>query len=441
MSIIQTKLKQAKQNEELSKKELLQLFLSTRQFTEELCRPLETEDYVVQTTDDVSPPKWHLAHTSWYFEAFVLLKYMPDYKIFNELFSYIFNSYYESVGDRASRPRRGTLSRPTVKEIYNYRKYVNDKMLELVEQVDDKIFPECYSLIELGINHEQQHQELLVTDIKNIFANNPIKPVYYKSDLNFDLSKKSTPAKFIDFQGGVCEIGYKSTDFSFDNERPKHKVFLDDFKLQNRLTTNSEYLEFINDGGYSNYIYWLSDGWDLVNRNNWKCPLYWEKIDNEWYTMTLNGFQRLNLTEPVCHISFYEADAYAKWAKKRLPTEAEWEVAANISKPNKVGSNLLEKKTFHPQTCMIPQDPKCLLSQLFGNVWEWTNSAYLPYPGYKQPVGLLGEYNGKFMSNQMILKGGSCATPQDHIRITYRNFFQPDKRWQFTGVRLASNVE
>ena len=408
--------------------ELISFYKSAREDTENICKPLEIEDYVIQTTEDISPPKWHLGHTSWYFETFLLQKYKPGYKTFNELFNFIFNSYYETIGNRVKRSNRGALSRPTVKEIYEYRRYVDNHMLELLESPN--IDFECVELIELGLNHEQQHQELLITDIKNIFASNPLKPIY--NNLTLKQSTRIEPLKFIEIKGGVHEIGSSNIHFSFDNEKPKHKVLINDFKLHNRLITNNEYLEFINDGGYSDHRLWLSDGWDKICNENWNSPLYWEKLDDEWLIMTLSGQQKLNPFEPVCHVSFYEADAFSRWSKKRLPTEAEWEIAAQ-NQENKEG-NFLENNNFHP----IPNlDSKTKLSQMFGDTWEWTASAYLPYPGYKQPEGVFGEYNGKFMSNQMVLRGGSCATPKNHIRETYRNFFQCDKRWQFSGIRLV----
>jgi ergothioneine biosynthesis protein EgtB len=309
-------------------------------------------------------------------------------------------------------------------------------MLELLETISDETYPECMSLIELGLNHEQQHQELLITDIKNLFSSNPSRPVYNNSNSKLGQSEKTTPLRYIEIEGGIYEIGCGADGFSFDNEGPRHKVLVNGFKLQNRLVTNGEYLEFINAGGYSTHGLWLSDGWDITCRENWKSPLYWERLDDEWFIMTLSGIQKLNLSEPVCHVSFYEADAFVRWSKKRLPTEAEWEVAASTQIVENKNSNFLENKIFHPIPFM---NSGTKLSQMFGDTWEWTASTYLPYPGYKQPKGIFGEYNGKFMSNQMVLKGGSCATPKDHIRTTYRNFFQCDKRWQFTGIRLASD--
>lgn len=416
---------------------MINSFKSIRYLTEELCKPLETEDYVVQTIGDVSPPKWHLGHTSWFFETFILQKFKPNYNLFNDTFNFIFNSYYESIGHRVKREKRGILSRPTVKEVYEYRKYINDQIIELIETTNDEIQIQIANIVELGLNHEQQHQELLLTDIKNIFACNLLKPVYSKSNSVPALLSKLTKSEYIAFEEGIYKVGHNGNSFAFDNESPRHKVFIKGFILQNRLVTNGEYLEFIEDGGYFDHRLWLSDGWEIVHHENWTCPLYWEKRDNKWFNMTLSGMQKLNLYEPVCHISYYEADAYSKWSNKRLPTEWEWEVAASVFTGENKNDNFLENKYFHP----IPlQKSERKLQQMFGNVWEWTQSAYLAYPGYNQPNGVFGEYNGKFMSNQMVLRGGSCVTPINHIRVSYRNFLQCDKRWQFTGLRLAADV-
>ncbi len=416
---------------------LINSFKSIRDLTEELCKPLEIEDYVIQTMEDVSPPKWHLGHTNWFFETFVLQKFKPNYKVYNNTFNFIFNSYYETIGHRVQRGKRGMLSRPTVKEVYEYRRHINDQVIELIETANDKVQTQIANIVELGLNHEQQHQELLLTDIKNIFACNPLKPVYIKSNPAPDLLNKEIKSEYVDFKGGVYEIGHRNNGFAFDNESPRHKIFIEDFKLQTRLTTNGEYLEFINDGGYLDHRLWLSDGWEKVHCENWTCPLYWKKEDNEWFNMTLFGMRKLVLSEPICHISYYEADAYSKWSKKRLLTELEWEVAASISLKEDISGNFLESRHFHP----VPlQKSEKKLHQMFGDVWEWTNSSYLAYPGYKQPNGVFGEYNGKFMSNQMVLKGGSCVTPKDHIRTSYRNFLQPEKQWQFSGIRLAYSL-
>lgn len=420
-----------------AKEQIFDLYKSTRKLTVDICNPLEIEDYVVQPMDDVSPPKWHLGHTSWFFETFVLKHFGRGYKALNDTYNFIFNSYYESIGERIYRPKRGSLSRPTVKEVIQYRNYVDEKICDLIQSVDGFEWEKIGKLIEFGIHHEMQHQELLLTDIKNIFGINPLRPTYIKANCSVEQKTDAIKSEFIEIKGGLREIGFDGNDFSFDNEKPIHKVFIDDFKIQNRLVTNKEYLEFINDGGYSNPVYWLSDAWAVIQKEKWNSPLYWEKIDNEWLIMTLSGLLKLNLSEPVCHVSFYEADAYARWKKKRLLTEAEWEVAAStISDDN--NCNFLESRNFHP---IIGKNNKNVkIMQMLGDAWEWTGSSYLSYPGYVQPEGAFGEYNGKFMCNQIVLRGGSCVTPSKHIRKTYRNFFQPDKRWQFTGIRLASEV-
>jgi ergothioneine biosynthesis protein EgtB len=390
------------------------------------------EDYVIQSMPDVSPAKWHLGHTTWFFETFLLQKYLPGYKTYNQIYGYLFNSYYETIGERWARANRGLLSRPTVQEVYSYREYVNDKMTLLLEKGNEDA--DLLFLVTLGVNHEQQHQELLVTDIKHVLALNPTRPVYREAIVSNPGT--STTNDFVEFAGGLVEIGFAGNGFSFDNERPRHRVWLNDFLLQRKLVTNGEYLEFMQDGGYSNFRNWLSDGWALVQQQQWEHPLYWEEQDGEWQIMTLSGMRPLNLSEPVCHVSYYEADAYAKWTGKRLPQEAEWEHAATVAVHETSDGNFLESSQFHPISAGGPSDR---LQQMFGDVWEWTQSSYLPYPGFKPESGAVGEYNGKFMSDQMILRGGSCATPQSHIRATYRNFFQCDKRWQFTGIRLASD--
>jgi ergothioneine biosynthesis protein EgtB len=412
---------------------LWQSYRAVREHTEDLARPLETEDYVVQSMPDVSPAKWHLAHTTWFFETFLLQKFLQDYKPFHNLYGYLFNSYYETIGDRWSRTNRGLLSRPTVRDVYEYRSYVDEQIQLLMEKQLVEENQSANFLIELGIHHEQQHQELLITDIKHVLALNPLHPVYAQQSC--DCLADAIESRFVEFSAGLHEIGFSGPGFSFDNERPGHRVYVEDFSLQNRLVTNAEYLQFIQDGGYSNFRHWLSDGWAMVQQQQWRHPLYWENKDGAWYQMTLTGFHPLNLSEPVCHVSYYEADAYAKWANKRLPTEAEWEIAASTVEKKLADCNFLESGNFHPQPNYELDQP---LIQMFGDVWEWTQSAYLPYPGFRQEPGAVGEYNGKFMSNQMVLRGGSCATPLSHIRKTYRNFFQCDKRWQFMGIRLAS---
>lgn len=412
---------------------LLKNYKRVRSFSEKLCKPLKTEDYVIQTMPDVSPTKWHLAHTSWFFEAFILNKATENYKSINSLYAYLFNSYYIQMGERWYRPNRGILSRPTVKEIFEYRKHVDNHMLHLIDNCNEKTFAEFAPVIEIGLNHEQQHQELLLTDIKHVLSHNPLRPIYSnKVEENNSLIHK---IYWIEFEGGVSEIGFIGNGFAYDNETPKHKEFLNPFKIAHRLITNEEYIEFIEDGGYQNAVHWLSDGWTTVEQEKWNAPLYWEKKDGRWWNFTLNGFSEVKPDEPVCHVSLYEADAYASWKDARLPTEAEWEVAAaDLS----YSGNFVESENFHPAS--LKNGNEEALNQMYGDVWEWTRSAYTPYPGYKPLPGALGEYNGKFMSSQMVLRGGSCATSQTHIRKTYRNFFPPHSRWQFMGIRLAKDV-
>jgi ergothioneine biosynthesis protein EgtB len=420
-----------------SRPELVDSFKEVRGQSEDLCAPLQTEDYVIQSVDDVSPPKWHLGHITWFFETFLLQKYFPGYQPHHSQYGYLFNSYYETIGDRWARANRGLLSRPTVKEVYEYRARINSRIVELIQSVSSNLWNEFLFLMDLGLNHEQQHQELLVTDIKNILAINPLKPVY-KERVESPKPNPLPQSKFIDFEGGVFEIGYDGPGFSFDNERPRHRVLLEDFQLQNRAVTNGEFLDFINDRGYSDFRHWLSEGWGILSERAWRHPLYWEQMDDEWHIMTLSGMKKLDLNEPVCHVSYFEADAYARWAGKRLPTEAEWEYASGFYGSDLSKCNFVESGRFHPAPYRFSNGDAAAL-HMFGDVWEWTSSAYLPYPGFHQEPGAVGEYNGKFMSNQMVLRGGSCATPTNHIRATYRNFFQTDKRWQFTGFRLAGD--
>ena len=372
---------------------------SIRKHTEHLCNALTTEDFVPQPADFVSPPKWHLAHTTWFFEQFVLNEHLPDYKLFDDDFSFLFNSYYNFVGKRVFRADRGNITRPGVHEVFEYRSYV-DMHMQILLQLKSE---ELKDLIELGLNHEQQHQELLITDIKYILGNNPIFPVY---DENIDWEKQENEETgFVKLEEGIYEIGFEGEGFSFDNEHGRHKVYLHDFEISKSLVTNAEYLEFISNDGYTNFDYWLDEGWSWVTENKIEAPLYWHKIDGEWHNYTLGGLEKLNPEAILTHISFYEAAAFAAWKKMRLPTEFEWEAAAD---------------KFN-----------------WGKRWEWTNSAYLPYPNFKKPEGAIGEYNGKFMVNQMVLRGASCATPPQHDRKTYRNFFHAHERWQFNGIRLA----
>lgn len=376
-------------------------YIKIRNRSEEICRPLEIEDYVVQPIVDVSPPKWHLGHTTWFFETFILIPNFPDYQVFDEQYNFVFNSYYETIGARVIRTDRGNLSRPSVSDVYQYRKYVDRKMTEFLE--NGSMSKTVEPLLELGLNHEQQHQELLITDIKYILGHNPLFPAYKKE--NIAVKKYSEDIKMLKFSEGTYEIGFCGDGFCFDNELGKHKVYLNDFEIADRLITNGEYLEFMLSGGYEDFRFWHAEGWDWVKQNAAKSPLYWHFIDEKWMYYTLNGLQELDFNEILCHINFYEASAFASWKKMRLPTEAEWEIASDHFD--------------------------------WGNRWEWTNSAYLPYPGFKTEAGAVGEYNGKFMVNQMVLRGASEATPKDHSRKTYRNFFQTGLQWQFTGIRLA----
>ena len=405
----------------------IEAYRRVRGETEKLCEPLTTEDHVVQSMPDVSPMKWHLAHTSWFFETFMLRPGLPGYRVLNPLYETLFNSYYNTVGVPFQRPRRGLLSRPTVDEVTAYRRHVDEGMAELIEQNGDGM----EHLLDVGINHEQQHQELMVTDIKHVFSVNPLHPVYREEG---ESRRWTAPAlAWHPFEGGVVEIGHEGGAFAFDNETPRHKVYLEPYALASRPVTAGEYIEFIDDGGYRRPDLWLSDGWDAVRGRSWTAPLYWEARDGAWFHFTLAGLRAVRHEEPVCHVSYYEADAYARWAGARLPTEPEWEAAAADSP---LDGNFVETGRLHPAPFAGPPTGKAP-AQLFGDVWEWTASPYVSYPGYRPPEGALGEYNAKFMSNRFVLRGGSCATPQRHMRVTYRNFFDPHLRWQFMGLRLA----
>ncbi len=407
---------------------LITAYRRVRERSHAICEPLETEDYVIQTFQDVSPPKWHLAHTSWFFETFLLKPFQQGYQPFHPRFEYLFNSYYETVGTFWPRPQRGLLARPTVREIYDYRAYVDEAMTVLLGSDEVMGRDDTLYRVVLGLNHEQQHQELLLTDIKHIFAFNPLRPAYRETA--FVPADPAPAPGWVQFAGGVREIGHSGNGFAFDNESPRHKQYLEPFSLASRLVTNGEYLEFVQDGGYREASHWLSDGWVVVKQQGWSQPFYWEQRDGEWWQMTLSGMHPLSLDEPVCHVSFYEADAYASWAGKRLPTEAEWEMASGSVA---VEGNLYDAQWLHPR----PAGEGEGLRQMFGDVWEWTQSPYIAYPGYRAAAGALGEYNGKFMCNQLVLRGGSALTPNDHIRRTYRNFFFGPDRWQMTGFRLA----
>lgn len=398
-----------------------------RRRTETLVSTLTPEDTVVQPIPEVSPTKWHLAHTSWFFEEFVLSSFLPDYRRFHPQFAYLFNSYYQMVGPMHRRPKRGFLSRPTLEEVMAYRHHVDSALTRAIGEPGDKL--ELFDRIILGCHHEQQHQELILTDIKYVFSINPMHPAW--DTIPEPRHSEDVPSRWIEHPGGMFKVGYSGNGFCFDNEMPRHTVYLDPFALASRLVTNAEFKEFIHDGGYEDSGIWLSDGWDLVQNGTLKGPLYWmEDLESEF---TLGGVRRLQPNAPVCHVSYYEADAYAKWAGRRLPTENEWEILA-FDKP--IVGNLADRGLFHPAALAAAQE----LSQIYGDVWEWTSSAYLPYPHYRSENSALGEYNGKFMCGQHVLKGGSCATPEDHIRPTYRNFFYPDQRWQFTGIRLAKDL-
>ncbi|MQA00937.1 MAG: ergothioneine biosynthesis protein EgtB [Dehalococcoidia bacterium] len=402
-------------------------FEAVRAASAALCETLETEDYVIQSMPDVSPTKWHLAHTSWFFETLVLRDAIPDYQAFHPRFQWLFNSYYNSIGPQFERASRGLVSRPTVDETYRYRAHVDQQMRRLF---DTSLPGGLAPIVELGLHHEQQHQELMLMDIKHVFWTNPLRPAL-RDDAAAPSPHEAAPLRWFEYPGGLCQVGYEGDDFAFDNEGPRHRVFLEPFSLASRCVTNAEYAAFIEDGGYDHHDLWLSSGWATVRAEGWRSPLYWEQRDGEWFELTLGGMRPLDPHAPVVHVSYYEADAYARWAGARLPQEAEWEV---IAADAPIEGNFVESGLLHPTVAPPPGESP---SQLFGDVWEWTSNAYLPYPGYEPPVGAVGEYNGKFMSGQMVLRGGCVATPHDHIRATYRNFFPPYARWPFAGIRLA----
>jgi ergothioneine biosynthesis protein EgtB len=430
-------------------------FHQIRKFTNMLCAGLEPEDCVVQSMPDVSPTKWHLAHTTWFFETFILKKFVLGYRAEIPEYAYLFNSYYNAAGDMHRRDLRGLISRPTMSQAQRYRVSVDSHIDDLLSNPDENMLDEIEPILVLGIHHEQQHQELLITDIKHVFAQNPLYPVFRGRARHSVHPEERTatptcrgPYQFIDFEQTVTEIGHNGDGFAYDNEGPRHQALVPAFSLATRPVTNGEFIAFIEDNGYSRPEFWLSLGWMTVNEQRWNSPLYWTKRDGAWWNFTLSGLRPVDQSEPVTHISYFEADAYANWAGARLPSEFEWECAA-VDCP--IEGNLVETELFHPAPVAVapnafgavsaqkPEQHRHLV-QMFGDVWEWTRSAYSPYPGYRAAPGALGEYNGKFMCNQYVLRGGSCATSRTHIRRTYRNFFQPEKRWQFTGIRLARDL-
>ena len=398
-------------------------YSAVREATLRLAAPLSAEDCAIQSMPDASPVKWHLAHTTWFFETFVLAPHAPGYRLFNPAYGYLFNSYYNAIGERHPRPERGMLSRPALSEVLAYRRHVDEAMLAANDLPAH--------LIELGLHHEQQHQELILTDLKHLLSRNPLKPAYQKQ---WPLTPIRPRARgWIAMTGGLHEIGHAGARFAFDNEAPRHRVWLEDFQIASHPVTHGDFLDFIEDGGYRRPELWLSAGWDMVRARGWQAPEYWTRRDDGWRTFTLHGEAPVDRNTPICHISFYEAEAFARWAGARLPTEAEWEIA---TRNTPLDGNFMESGALHPLALRDDPAPGTL-AQAFGDVWEWTRSDYGPYPGYKPVEGAVGEYNGKFMSGQYVLRGGSCATPARHIRATYRNFFPPEARWQFSGLRLA----
>lgn len=409
--------------------DLSRRLLETRNCSLSLAEPLNDEDMVVQAMDDASPAKWHLAHTTWFFEAFLLTQLDDTYKPFDEDFAYCFNSYYEGKGERHPRPFRGLLTRPSADSVRAYRAYVDEALDAFMTR--GRLTDEALDIVELGINHEQQHQELLLTDILYLFASQPLRPAYRQAALS-EADRAYAPS-YVGFDGGIVEVGHDGNGFSYDNEGPRHQTLLQPFSLADRCVTKGEWLEFMADGGYERHEHWLMDGWTMVNAQGWHAPLHWERRDGEWMQMTLSGLRPIDPAAPVTHVSYYEADAFARWAGRRLPTEFEWEHASlSVAEEGR----MLGSGGLRPSPAGKPDGT---LKQMFGDVWEWTQSHYSPYPGYRPPEGAVGEYNGKFMCGQFVLKGGSCATPDGHVRRTYRNFFYPHQRWQFKGLRLADD--
>ncbi|WP_372735720.1 ergothioneine biosynthesis protein EgtB [Nocardioides sp.] len=411
---------------------LITRYDQVRAYTERLAAPLSPEDQTVQSMPDVSPTKWHRAHVTWFFETFLLAEQEPDFTPFQDQYWFLFNSYYEAVGPRYARPMRGVISRPGAHDVGDYRTNVDDRMRDLMTGLDDGTLTKLAPRIELGFHHEQQHQELLLMDIKHVLSLNPLEPVYAGSPAPA-AGAHAGPLGWRSYEGGLVEIGHQGEGFGFDNELPRHQQWLEPFRLADRLVTNGEWLEFMSDGGYQRPEFWLSDGWSVVTAQEWRAPMYWSQTDGVWTEHTLHGTAPVDPALPVCHLSHYEADAYATWAGKRLPTEAEWEHAAQLEELTDE-ANLGDRESWHPRAAGAPTGG---LRQLFGDCWEWTSSAYLPYPGFHPAAGAIGEYNGKFMSNQMVLRGGCALTPPGHARASYRNFYPPGARWPLTGLRLA----
>ncbi len=405
-------------------------YIAVRRVTESLCEPLCPEDYVVQSMDLASPAKWHIAHTTWFFETLILEAQVVGYEPFNSAYRSLFNSYYNTISQPFERGQRGALSRPTVTEIFDYRRAVDASMINLIERCGEKDAA-LRHMIEIGLHHERQHQELMLTDLKHMFSVNPLKPSYIVAKEKV-ASASGMSRKWVPVSGGIHSIGHAGSGFAYDNESPRHEVLVQDFQLASHLVTNADFMAFIEDDGYGRHDLWLADGWRAVQAENWLSPLYWQHGDGRWRYMTLSGLCDVALHEPVCHVSFFEADAFARWSGVRLPTEAEWEIAATGLR---IKGNFLESQTYHPLAAndVASED----FQQMFGDVWEWTASPYIAYPGFKPAAGALSEYNGKFMCNQFVMRGGSCVTPRSSVRLTYRNFFHPQNRWQFAGIRLA----
>jgi len=415
---------------------MLDRFTTVRSDSEALAVNLTPEDQAIQSMPDASPTKWHLAHTTWFFETFILNRLDPDYRVFDPAFAYLFNSYYEAVGPRHPRPERGLLSRPTGDIIGAYRDHVGAAIGRFVERAREPVWHQAAPLLELGRHHEQQHQELILMDIKHVFSINPLLPAYQAPQPQ--IAAPVAPLDWVEVAGGLVEIGHRGSGFAFDNETPRHKVWLEPFRLATRPVTCGDFLEFIEADGYRSPEFWLSDGWATVREQGWEAPFYWLRDGSGWSLFTLSGLRRLNPAEPVCHVSFFEADAFAKWAGKRLPTEAEWETAAE-GVP--VSGNFADRRLFHPgaEGAVAAVNNRPIPHQMFGDVWEWTASPYIPYPRFRAAAGAVGEYNGKFMCNQMVLRGGAAVTPAGHVRASYRNYFPPSARWAFTGLRLAED--